>query len=412
MLSRPAYDPNLLTGRVTPAQLEAMSKDPFQPLIFRATQQQYPPGSTFKPIAMLAGLRSGEFTAKTTFRCTGGYRLGNRTWRCFNERGHGLIDVKSAIRESCDAFFYHLGDVVGLEALYRTASELGLGKPTGIGVVAEVPGIMPSEEYYAHVPGGYQQYMALNSAVGQGDDSMTPLQMLVAYSAIANGGTVFQPQVVKRIETVDGQVVQEFAPKVVRHVDIDPEQRQVLIDGMTAVVNEPGGTAYWTRLKDIKMAGKTGTAQVRKLGAVRLKKEQIGYWERDNAWFIGFAPAEDPEIAVVTLSEHAGFGGSESAPVVAAVIQKYFDLKRDTLEVEASPIEPPEIRPRPPVFKAPPPPPDAKEPTAPNPDVPDEAVLPSADEQQVAKPDEPAAKPEEPAKKEEPVTTTAPAGVH
>jgi penicillin-binding protein 2 len=297
-------------------------------MIFRAVQQQYAPGSTFKPIAMLSALRAGQYTVSSTYTCTGGYRLGNRTWRCFVDRGHGHLDIKHAIQASCDAFFYHLGDVVGLDVMANMAMDLGIGQPTGIGVVQEVPGIMPTVAYYDRVAGGYQRYMALNSAIGQGDDNVTPIQLVYAYATIANGGTLFQPQVVERVESQDGEVLETFGPKVVRKIEFDPAQRQLVIDGLVAVVNEPGGTAYGHGLKKIKIAGKTGTAQVRRIGSEHhVKKETLTYWERDNAWFVGFAPAEAPEIAVVALTEHSGFGGTESAPVVAAVIQKYFDLK-------------------------------------------------------------------------------------
>ena len=331
MMSRPAFDPNLMSGRVTPAQLEAMSRDPFQPNIFRAVQQQYSPGSTFKIVTMLAGMKSGKFNGHSSFTCTGGYRLGNRVWRCFNERGHGTIEPKKAIQQSCDAYFYHMGDALGLDPIGEMAMELGLGAPTGINVVAEVPGIIPTVAYHDRVtPGGYTKGMAINSAVGQGDVNVTPLQLLVAYATIANGGTVFQPQVVRRVETYGGKVLKVFEPNPVRHVDLDPEARQVIVEGLTAVVNEPGGTAYGARLKDIVLAGKTGTAQVKRIGAVRVKNVNMDYWDRDNAWFVGFAPADDPEIAVVVLNEHAGFGGAESAPTVAALVKKYFELKEET----------------------------------------------------------------------------------
>ena len=330
MFSRPAFDPNLMTGRVSPAQLDAMSKDPLQPMIFRPVQQQYPPGSTFKLVTLLAGLRSGQFNAHSAFHCSGSYRLGNRAWRCFKESGHGTIEPRQAIQQSCDAFFYHMGDVLGLDPIGNMGLELGLGAPTGINVVAEVPGIIPTVAYHDRVtPGGYTKGMAINSSVGQGDVNVTPLQLVRAYATIANGGTLYQPQVVRRIETLDGQVIQEFEPKVMRRVEIPPEHRQLAIEGLTDVVNAPGGTAYRARLKDIKMAGKTGTAQVKRLGAVRLKAASMDYWARDNAWFVAFAPVEDPEIAVVVINEHAGFGGTEPAPTAAAVIQKYFDLKKE-----------------------------------------------------------------------------------
>jgi penicillin-binding protein 2 len=187
---------------------------------------------------------------------------------------------------------------------------------------------MPSTDYHnRRTPGGYTKGMALNSAIGQGDDNVTPLQLAMVYASLANGGQVYQPQVVRRVESVDGKATEEFAPKLVRTVEISPEHQRIVIDALAAVVNEPGGTAYSVRLKDIKVAGKTGTAQVARLGSVRIKKENMDYWERDHAWFASFAPADAPEIAVVVLNEHGGHGASDAAPTAMAIIRKHFELK-------------------------------------------------------------------------------------
>jgi penicillin-binding protein 2 len=201
--------------------------------------------------------------------------------------------------------------------------------------------------------------MALNSAIGQGDVTVTPLQLAVTYAAIGNGGVVYQPQVVSRVESPDGRV-DEFQPVVVRNVNIPPEHTQLVLAGLTAVVNEPGGTAYRSRLKGIIYAGKTGTAQVVRLGSGRTKEGQVDYWSQHHAWFAAFAPAQDPEIAVVVLNEHGGHGGNAAAPAAAAVIQKYFDLKNVDLVVQKAHRSLPE--PGPPPIPATPsaPPPAAK----------------------------------------------------
>ena len=333
IVSRPGFDPNLLTGRVTPAQLDALNKDPLQPMIFRATQQHYSPGSTFKAIVSLAGLRSGKFGPHSRFTCAGGYRLGRRVWRCDDERGHGPLDYEDALKVSCDVFFYHLGDMLGLQPIADVAKSFGFGAPTGIGVVAEVPGILPDEAWYArNSREGYQKYQAINASIGQGDVNVTPLQLAMAYAALGNGGTLYTPQLVERIESATGKVVKTFAPKIVRDIGIDPEQRKIILAGLTKVVNEPGGTAYATHVKDlvkgVVFAGKTGTAQVRAIGAVRKKESQLTFWEKSNSWFAGLAPADAPEIAVVVINEHGGYGASGAAPAVANVMQAYFELKR------------------------------------------------------------------------------------
>lgn len=341
LVSRPSFDPNVLTGRVSPAQMAALTKDPLQPMIFRPAAQHYSPGSTFKVVTALAALRSKQFPAETHINCPGGYRLGRRTWRCWNDHGHGLVDAKKALQVSCDTYYYKVADVLGLDPIAEVGKELGLGSPTGIGVVAEVPGIMPDTHYHERsTPGGYAKGMALNAAIGQGDDNVTPLQLAMLYSTIANGGTLWQPQLVKRIESAEGAVLQEFQPRMVRQVNIEPEHRKVVVDALTAVVHDRGGTAYGSRLKDVLVAGKTGTAQVARLGSVRLKKEQMTYFERDHAWFAAFAPANSPDIAVVVLNEHGGHGGSDAAPAAMKVIQKYWELKQET-ELSAKAEEPP-----------------------------------------------------------------------
>lgn len=317
--------------------MAAIAKDPLQPMIFRPTGQHYSPGSTFKMITMFAALRSGRVTPSTTVDCNGGYRLGTRVWRC--DARHGPVSLRAALQHSCDVYFYRMGDLLGINAIASMAREFGLGAPTGISVVAEVPGIVPDEAYYDKTPGGYHPGMALNTAIGQGDDNVTPLQLAMAYSTLANGGTLYQPQIVQRIETPDGQVVQQFDPKVTHKTELNPEHRAAIVDALTAVVNE-GGTGVAARLPDVKVAGKTGTAQVARIGAVRLKAEQMDYWARDNAWFASFAPADNPEIVVVVLNEHAGFGAAGAAPTAGRVLKKYFELKKQDAEAAAPLAQP------------------------------------------------------------------------
>ncbi len=349
MVSRPAFDPNEMTGRVSAQRLVQLSKDPLQPMVFRPAAEHYSPGSTFKLITLLAALQSGAFTPQTGVNCPGGYQLGSRRWRCDKESGHGLVHAQQAVQSSCDVYFYRVGDVIGIDAIAAVGRQFGLGGVTNLGIAAEVPGVMPDTGYHNRVtPGGYTKGMALNTSIGQGDVNVTPLQLAVVYAAIANGGRVYQPQLVERIETPEGRVVEQFEPKLVREVAMTAEQRQIMVDALVAVVNQPGGTGFRSRLPDVTIAGKTGTAQVSRLGAVRLKKEQISYWLRDHAWFAAFAPAEDPEIAVVVLNEHGGFGASGAAPTASAMIKKYFELKR--IDGEAFGIE----------YKAPKPPPAVK----------------------------------------------------
>ncbi|ATB37564.1 hypothetical protein CYFUS_002986 [Cystobacter fuscus] len=336
LVSRPGFDPNLLTGRITPAQMAALSRDPLQPMINRVSANHFSPGSTFKVVSTLAAYKSGLFRPESLVNCTGSYRLGARAWRCHKDSGHGPVNGKTALQYSCDWWFYKVADTIGLDPIADMGKALGMGAPTGIGVLAEVPGIMPSSEYHDKVsPGGYTKGMALNSVMGQGDVNATPLQVAMMYAAIANGGTLLKPQLVERVEGLDGRVLEKFDPEVVRKVQIPEAHRKAVMEALVSVVQEPGGTAYrsWLpykeRLGGITVAGKTGSAQVAAIGAIRLKEHQMDFFQRDHAWFAAVAPAEDPEIAVVVLNEHGGHGGVDAAPAGMAVITRYFELKKE-----------------------------------------------------------------------------------
>jgi penicillin-binding protein 2 len=335
LVSRPGFDPNLLTGRITPTQMAALARDPMQPMINRVAAEHYSPGSIFKVVTALAAYKSGHYSPSTTIFCPGGYRLGARVWRCHKDSGHGPRDGVQALQSSCDVWYFKAADQLGLDPIAEMGKAFGLGAPTGVGVMAEVPGIMPSSDYHDKAsPGGYTKGMALNSAIGQGDDNVTVMQMALLYAAIANGGTLLKPQLVERLESADGKVVQKFEPQVVRKIDIPEAHRRAVVAGLVATVNEAGGTAlrarnmYKAGLEGIEVAGKTGTAQVVRIGSVRLKTHQMDFFTRDHAWFAGFAPANDPEIAIIVLNEHGGHGGVDAAPTGMAVIAKYFELKK------------------------------------------------------------------------------------
>lgn len=329
-VSRPSFDPNTLTGRVSSKQLQEMAKDPLQPMVNRVAAQHYSPGSTFKPVTLIAGLRSGAFTEHTSVTCGGGFRLGSRFWRCHSV--HGTVAAVRGLQYSCDTYFYTIANAIGIDPIAAVGRELGLGQPTNFSVAAEVPGIMPDTAYHDRVtPGGYQKGMALNTGIGQGDVNVTPLQLAMMYAALGTGN-LYQPQVVEHVEAPDGTVIQRFEPKLVRKIDLSVELHRIVLEALSAVVNEAGGTGGRARLKGamsgILIAGKTGTAQVVRIGETRLKKEEMDYFERDHAWFAAFAPADAPEIAIVVLNEHSGHGGSESAPAASAVMQKFFELKQ------------------------------------------------------------------------------------
>lgn len=334
-VSKPAYDPNVMTGRISRDELKALTEDPLEPMLFRLTQNHFHPGSVWKVVTELAAF--GEGFDGHVF-CGGGYKLGRRRWRCHKESGHGHMSPEQAMQKSCDTWFYAAADRLGIEPFADMARHLGFGSVTGLDLGFEVPGVVPDEAYHNRFPGGYQRGFALNAVIGQGDVNVTPLQMAMAYAAIANGGTVYKPRVVRRIERPDGTLVQDFLPEAKDRISISPQHLAKVRKGLDMVVNEPGGTAFRHRLKNVRVAGKTGTAQVVRIGSVRLRKEQMDFFNRDHAWFTGYAPIDDPQIAVVVLNEHGGSGSADAAPIGMAIMERYFEL----LEADRGPtsVEP------------------------------------------------------------------------
>jgi penicillin-binding protein 2 len=333
LADRPSPDPNKLSGRISGPEMKALHDDPLKPELFRAIQAHYPPGSTFKLVTSVAALEEGALKLGGTVSCPGRYTMGGHTWRCDKEAGHGAVDLTHALGASCDVFYYALGDRLGVNKLARWANALGYGKPTGFDIAGEIPGIMADEEWHRSHTGFYQHGFALNEAIGQGGVDVTPIQQAVAYAAVANGGTVWKPQVVLKVEDATQGVLQEFGPVEAGRVPWKKETLEAVRAGLRAAVNEPYGTGYRSRAKDFVMAGKTGTAQVKALGLKRIKAAELDYFDRDHAWFAAFAPFEDPQIVVVVLNEHSGFGASNAAPTASAVVKYYLELlNADELE--------------------------------------------------------------------------------
>jgi penicillin-binding protein 2 len=330
MISRPSFDPNQMSGRISRTEMARLFSDPLKPMINRVMNENYHPGSTFKVVTSLAALEKGILNRSGTLFCNGGYTLGNHRWRCDKPSGHGALTLKSALQYSCDVFYYTLGDRLGIDPIAEMAHKLGYGQPTGLDLGRDIPGVIPDSQSLIKAEGTYQKYHAINASIGQGDINVTPLQQAVAYAAIGNGGTIFRPQLVRRIESPDGKVLREFAPQIVAKLGIKPQNLALVQAGLTAVVNEPGGTAYRSRLSDVIFAGKTGTAQVVKLGSKqKLDPTQTAYMSRDHAWFAAFAPAVKPEIVVVVVSEHGGWGADAAAPAASKIVEAYFALKKD-----------------------------------------------------------------------------------
>ena len=328
MASHPAFDPNTFAGGITNAVWRTLTTDPNHPLSNRAIQGVYPPGSTFKIVGSIAGLEDHAINPDTSFGCSGGIYFGGREYRCWRKQGHGSISLHRAIVESCDVFFYNVGQRLGIDRLSVWAHALGLGQKTGIDLDNERSGTIPSSAWKQQ-RFGERWYPAetLSAAIGQGYVGATPLQLAQMTATVANGGILYKPQFVREIDTLDGTVAKAYPPIIERRVQIDPDVLDRVRAGMAGVVNEASGTAHGAKLDNVIVAGKTGTAQViKEAQGARTKETALPERYRDHAWFVAFAPADHPQIAIACIIEHAGHGGSAAAPVVKAVLQKFFEL--------------------------------------------------------------------------------------
>jgi penicillin-binding protein 2 len=330
MVSTPAFDPNIFARGIKSDEWQALIKDRLRPLNNRAIQGQYPPGSTFKVIMAIAGLEEGVLQPESRISDPGFYYFGNRAFRDWKKEGHGAVDLHKAIVESCDVYFYQAGQRIGIDRIAKWARAFGLGEKTGAALDDEKSGIVPDSEWKRKrfrqpwFPGE-----TLSVAIGQGYLTVTPLQLANMMAAVANGGALYRPRLVNKIESVDGSTVREYGPEKIRTIPVKPGTLERVRNGLADVVKGVGGTGGAARSKIVEIAGKTGTAQVVEMKGAYLKSEQLSYFSRDHAWFVSYAPVQNPQIAVVVLIEHGGHGGSAAAPIAKKVIEKYMELKSE-----------------------------------------------------------------------------------
>ncbi len=332
LVSKPAYDPNDFAGGVDTKTWSRLMNDEWHPLQHRALKGQYPPGSTYKAIVAAAALEAGVVNQHTTVYCPGSYRLGNRRYGCWKKEGHGNVDLHKALQQSCDVYFYTVGNALEIDRIAHFAHAFGLGVPTRILGVAEgeeKSGLVPTQAWKKRRFG--QAWIAgetISASIGQGYNLVTPIQLAVAYAAIANGGQVVRPRLV--LDAVDrtGQI-ETFAPAMGERVPVSEKNLAAVRNGLEAVVEEPGGTGGRARVPGVRVAGKTGTAQVVRLEQTKdMKESEIPIKYRDHAWFVAYAPSENAEIVVAVLAEHGGHGGSAAAPIAQRVLARYFEKKK------------------------------------------------------------------------------------
>lgn len=326
MASSPVLPLDQFEGGISYKNWDALLNNEKHPLINKVVQAMYPPGSTYKMVTAMAGLATGAITPETVFYCPGYYYFAGRRYHCWKRGGHGAVDLKRALSESCDVYFYQVGLRVGVDKLARMANKFGLGHKSGIEMEHEKGGLTPTKEWKKkRYKTKWHEGETLSVSIGQGFNLVTPLQICLMTSTIANGGTSYKPQVIEKITDPDGRVLMEFSPIIADQLEGEKIFLKLIREGMEEVVQGRRGTARNVRIKGVTIAGKTGTAQVVRLKQYRgLKEEDIPYKYRDHAWFTCYAPAEDPEIAVTVLVEHGLHGGSGAGPIARAMLEEYF----------------------------------------------------------------------------------------
>ena len=331
MASSPAFNPNDFAKGMDKKGWEGLVSNPRFPLQNRVISGQYPPGSLFKIVVALAGLEEGVIDPHEELFCGGSYRFQRRIYRCWKGEGHGYVDFHRALVESCDVYFYKLGQRVGIDTIAKYAKRLGLGRRTGLELGDEKAGLIPSRAWKLRrwrVP--WQEGETLSVAVGQSFALVTPIQMVRFISALFNGGALLRPQVTKWIGRGNKKGVFQFKPDALDRWSIKRENIELVKAALIGVVNEAHGTGWRARLDGIRVAGKTGTAQVVSLPeeGEPVEETEIPYEFRDHAWFVAVAPAEDPVIALAILIEHSGQGGRVAAPIARDILGSYFSRSR------------------------------------------------------------------------------------
>jgi penicillin-binding protein 2 len=333
--SRPGFDPNPFVTGISAKAYKALKDSPDQPLYNRALRGLYPPGSTVKPFVALAGLENGVIDYGHRLFCPGYYRLPNvdHKYRDWKKTGHGMVNMNEAITQSCDVYFYDLALALGIDRMSDFMHKFGFGEKSGIDLVGEVSGLMPSKEWKknnrnkAWYPGE-----TLITGIGQGYMQVTPLQLAQATAILANYGNVITPHLVQEIITPNLATPPELLPD--SQISLNRKHVDNIINAMTNVVHSNRGTAgRLAKAINYQIAGKTGTAQVFTIKqGEKYNENAIDFKMRDHALFIAFAPVHDPKIAVAVVAEHGGHGGSLAAPMAGAIINAYLNPKKDVAD--------------------------------------------------------------------------------
>jgi len=330
MVSKPPLDPNKFAGGILREDWRALTKDPLKPLQNRATQGQYPPGSIFKIVMAFAALSEEIVSPEEKIQCNGSFPFGGRVFQDWKKGGHGPIALVQSLAQSCDIYYYTVGNKLGIERIAKVARMFGLGAPTGF-AQREKGGLVPSDAWKRRrFKERWYSGETISVSIGQGFNLITPLQAANLMATTANGGTLWKPFIIRKVFGLDGKTVFEHKPTQIRKIPIKPEIFKTVQKGLWEVVNGPRGTAKKTKIPGVAVAGKTGTAQTVRLAITGRKRDpkSLPRKFRDHGWFLAYAPFDNPRIAIAILSEHGGRSGSFYAPIARELIAYYLKVKK------------------------------------------------------------------------------------
>lgn len=335
IISKPAFDPNEWSGRLSREAYEKFKENPYNPMLDKAVKAYFP-GSIYKVVTALAALEEGILDPTEPIDSPGKYLYGGNTFRCHKRSGHGKVDLFEAMAASADVYFYKLGEVMGLDVMAKYARMFSLGEKPGLEINGEARGKVPTRAHHEKI-GNFQHGLALSTAIGQGDVRTSPVQMAMTFGAFANGGTLWAPRIMESIRTADGRVVKRFEKQKIRELPVDPSHLSAVHRSLERAVNdEKRATGHLAGLPYGTVAGKTGTAQVRKIVRGIRRQNIKRFRDRDHAWFSAYAPWESPRIVVIVFLEHGGSGGRDAAPVARAIIEAYHQRIEPIFQTTAS----------------------------------------------------------------------------
>jgi penicillin-binding protein 2 len=321
IVSKLGFDPNVWSGYLTSKMKQEIDNNPFKPMLDKSVKSYFP-GSIYKVVTALAAMEEGVLDPELPIDSPGSYEYGNRIFHCHKLSGHGRVDLNGAMAASADVYFYKLGEKLGIDTLSVYGQQFGFGRHT-LNLNGESAGVVPTRQYH-NERGGFQHGLSLSSAIGQGAVRTSPLQMAVAFSALANHGLVYRPHLLLKSTTLQGELQKKWDPEISHRIPAKPESIGQIRRSLERAVNDPKrATGYRAAVPMGRVAGKTGTAQVKTIIRDKSKQKAQQWKDQDHAWFAAFAPYEAPKVTVVVFLEHGGSGGKNAAPIVRTILERY-----------------------------------------------------------------------------------------